>query len=115
MSSHRWDVARTVLTCIRGGEEILEGEQNRHFGPTNKPVCIACAKTATGEDPPPDMPAIPRLPTLKPPQEWFQPTDFCPAPPQIPILASKNHRERILRARRRLDAPPAVVRDWWND
>lgn len=116
----RWDVARELLECHRCESEILEGEQYRHFGPKNWPTCIDCAKRATGEDPPADMPAQPKLPKLKEPSQWFEPNDGLPPIEAIlPRLASASQRERILRARRRLEQPDPVqrriARDWWND
>ena len=105
---NRWDVARADVNCHRCAELIIAGEQLRQFGPKNWPTCIACAKKATGEDPPPDMPVIPTVPLLKQPDQWFDinrglpPIEEC-----IPPLASANQRERILRARQRMvtDAP----------
>lgn len=114
MAPNRWDVAREDGTCHRCQALIIAGEQYRQFGPKNWPTCIDCAKQATGEDPPPDMPEIPRLPTLKPPAEWFDPNQgMPPVETVIPPLASAKQRERILRARRRLEMP-AEGRDWWN-
>lgn len=117
---NRWDVARKDLTCHRCQDPIIAGEQYRHFGPKNWPTCIGCAKKATGEDPPADMPEIPTLPTLKPLDQWFEPNDGLPPIGSIvPVLASASQRERILRARRRLEQPDMqqqrIARDWWND
>lgn len=114
MATNRWDVARRSLACHRCSDVIGAGEQYRQFGPRDWPTCIDCAKKATGEDPPADMPIIPTVPTLKPPVEWFDPNQgMPPVESVIPALASPSQRQRIIAARKRLETP-AAGRDWWN-
>lgn len=113
----KWDVARELLECHRCEAPIAEGEQFRGMGPLHRPTCIACAKTATGEDPPADMPMRPKLPELKKPERWYEPDPIVDGP-VIPEVASTAQRGRIWRARKRLEdkgVVPRVERDWWND
>lgn len=115
MAPNRWTVARQDTHCHRCEALIVAGERLRLFGPRDWHTCENCATKATGEDPPADMPEIPILPKLKEPEEWFDPNQgMPPVEDVIPPLASRAQRERILRARRRLETP-AEGRDWWNN
>lgn len=91
MTATRWDVARRTHQCTLCPTVIGAGEQFRQYTPKNLPICIACAKRTTGEDPPPDMPVQPLVPALKPPPVWNEPTE--------PLLMST--KERRLRTRYR--------------
>ena len=84
----RWDVARVILRCWRCPATIIEGEQYRLYTTQNRPVCIACAKQCTDEEPPADMPMQPSR-VLKPPPVWREPNE--------PLLMST--KERRLRSR----------------
>lgn len=112
---NRWTVATEDTACHRCDALIVAGEQCRFMGPRNLKTCIDCAKKAGLGDPPADMPIVPTLPTLKEPEEWFEPKDFMPPLGQVlPPLASAKQRARIIAARKRLETTPGQ-RDWWND
>lgn len=94
MRRERWDIARGPMRCAECAQALGAGEQIRHYG--KGVVCPSCAERLLAELAPVDMPAIPDVPSLKPPAR------FAADPP----LMSTRQRARVCAAGRRLGIAP---------